>query len=60
MGGTDFKWGGRAPLAPLLATALVTGESHLCDLNFVWETMSGFRLHSKSDKFIAASLVKLA
>jgi len=22
MGGTDFKWGGRAPLAPPLATAL--------------------------------------
>jgi len=24
MGGTDFKWGGRAPLAPPLATALET------------------------------------
>jgi len=23
MGGTNFKWGGRAPLAPPLATALV-------------------------------------
>jgi len=24
MGGTDFKWGGRAPLTPPLATALIT------------------------------------
>ena len=39
-GGTDFKWGGRAPLAPPLATDLidsrlllaVKGSSHLCTL----------------------------
>jgi len=27
MGGTDFKWGGRAPLAPSLATALDRNSS---------------------------------
>jgi len=29
MGGTDFKWGGRAPLAPPLATTLYTARSVL-------------------------------
>ena len=29
MGGTDFKWGSRAPLAPPLATALILLSSAL-------------------------------
>ena len=29
-GGTDFKWRGRAPLTPPLATALVLSKVHNC------------------------------